>query len=143
MGSCDSIGWPTPVRLSPADGKSGTFWLDRLAVTWTNDGTGPFNLVSRGVSARPNHETLSPSWTRSLSMVPKSAYRSAAGVMVFHILNRGVARVRLFEQAADCHVFDCVLRETRDQSSMRNFPSIRPFVLVVDRRRWVVFNSGP
>jgi REP element-mobilizing transposase RayT len=45
--------------------------------------------------------------------------RVASGGMVFHILNRGVARMPLFEKAADYQVFEGVLRETRDQSPMR------------------------
>jgi hypothetical protein len=39
--------------------------------------------------------------------------------MVFDILNRGVARMELFEKSADYQAFDGVLRETRDQSAMR------------------------
>jgi putative transposase len=39
--------------------------------------------------------------------------------MVFHVLNRGVARMLLFEKPADYLAFENVLRETRDQSPMR------------------------
>jgi putative transposase len=39
--------------------------------------------------------------------------------MVFHKLNRGVARVQLFKKSADYQAFEGVLRETRDQSPMR------------------------
>ena len=38
--------------------------------------------------------------------------------MVFHVLNRGVARMRLFEKAADYQAFEIVLRETVDESPM-------------------------
>ncbi len=39
--------------------------------------------------------------------------------MVFHVLNRGVARMQLFEKAADYQAFVQVLRDTLDQSPMR------------------------
>jgi putative transposase len=39
--------------------------------------------------------------------------------MVFHVLNRGVARMLLFEKSADYQAFEEVLRETREQSPMR------------------------
>ena len=39
--------------------------------------------------------------------------------MVFHVLNRGVARMQLFEKAADYQAFEQVLRDTLDQSPMR------------------------
>jgi putative transposase len=39
--------------------------------------------------------------------------------MVFHVLNRGVARMQLFEKPADYQSFEQVLRETRDQSPMQ------------------------
>ena len=41
------------------------------------------------------------------------------GGMVFHVLNRGVARMQLFEKAADYQAFEQVLRDTLDQSPMR------------------------
>ena len=50
--------------------------------------------------------------------MPRTA-RVAPGGMVFHILNRGVARMQLFEKSADYQAFEGVLRETRDQSPMR------------------------
>jgi hypothetical protein len=50
--------------------------------------------------------------------MPRTA-RFAPGGMVFHILNRGVARVPSFEKAAEYHPFEGVLRETREQSPMR------------------------
>ena len=43
----------------------------------------------------------------------------APGGMVFHVLNRGVARMQLFEKAADYQAFEQVLRDTLDQSPMR------------------------
>ena len=39
--------------------------------------------------------------------------------MVFHALDRGVARMQLFEKAADYQAFEQVLRDTLDQSPMR------------------------
>ena len=39
--------------------------------------------------------------------------------MVFHVLNRGVARMKLFEKSADYQAFEDVLGEMRDQSPMR------------------------
>jgi hypothetical protein len=70
----------------------------------TESGTGPvstnWRIVGYGVA------------------LPRTA-RGAPGGLVFHILNRGVARVQLVRKAADCHAFEGVLRETRDQSPMR------------------------
>jgi putative transposase len=45
--------------------------------------------------------------------------RVAPGGLVFHVLNRGVARMQLFEKPADYQAFEQVLRETLDESSMR------------------------
>jgi putative transposase len=39
--------------------------------------------------------------------------------MVFHVLNRGVARMQLFEKPADYKAFEQVLQETREESPMR------------------------
>ena len=52
------------------------------------------------------------------SAMPSTA-RVAPGGMVFHVLNRGVARMQLFEKAADYQAFEQVLRDTLDQSPMR------------------------
>ena len=52
------------------------------------------------------------------SAMPRTA-RVAPGGMVFHVLNRGVARMQLFEKAADYQAFEQVLRDTLDQSPMR------------------------
>ena len=52
------------------------------------------------------------------SAMPRTA-RVAPGGMVFHVLNRGVARMQLFEKAADYQAFEQVLRDTFDQSPMR------------------------
>ena len=43
----------------------------------------------------------------------------APGGMVFHVLNRGVARMQLFEKAADYQAFEQVLQDTLNQSPMR------------------------
>jgi putative transposase len=50
--------------------------------------------------------------------MPRTA-RVAPGGLVFHVLNRGVARMQLFEKPADYQAFEQVLRETLDESSMR------------------------
>jgi putative transposase len=39
--------------------------------------------------------------------------------MVFHVLNRGVARMQLFEKPADFRAFERVLQETLDDAPMR------------------------
>ena len=52
------------------------------------------------------------------SAMPRTA-RVAPGGMVFHGLNRGVARMQLFEKAADYQAFEQVLQDTLDQSPMR------------------------
>jgi len=52
------------------------------------------------------------------SVMPRTA-QVAPGGMVFHVLNRGVARMQLFEKAADYQAFEQVLRDTLDQSPMR------------------------
>ena len=52
------------------------------------------------------------------SAMPRTA-RVAPGGMVFHVLIRGVARMQLFEKAADYQAFEQVLRDTLDQSPMR------------------------
>jgi hypothetical protein len=38
--------------------------------------------------------------------------------MVFHVLNRGVARMQLFEKPADYQAFERVLQETLDERPM-------------------------
>ena len=52
------------------------------------------------------------------SAMPRTA-GVAPGGMVFHVLNRGVARMQLFEKATDYQAFEQVLRDTLDQSPMR------------------------
>ena len=52
------------------------------------------------------------------SAMPRTA-RVASGGMVFHVLNRCVARMQLFEKVADYQAFEQVLRDTLDQSPMR------------------------
>ena len=52
------------------------------------------------------------------SAMPRTA-RVAPGGMVFHVLNRGVARMQLFEKAADYQAFEQVLQDTLDHSPMR------------------------
>jgi hypothetical protein len=39
--------------------------------------------------------------------------------MVFHVLNRGVARMQVFEKAGDYQAFGRVLHETLDTAPMR------------------------
>src|ERR1700721_931525 len=50
--------------------------------------------------------------------MPRTAW-VAPGGLVFHVLNRGVARMQLFEKPADYQAFEQVMRETLDESSMR------------------------
>ena len=50
--------------------------------------------------------------------MPRTA-RVAPGGLVFHVLNRGVARMQLFEKSADYQAFEQVLHESLDESSMR------------------------
>jgi putative transposase len=50
--------------------------------------------------------------------MPRSA-RSAPGGLVYHVLNRGVARAALFEKPADYAAFLRVLAETLDRHPMR------------------------
>ncbi len=50
--------------------------------------------------------------------MPRSA-RLAPGGMVFHVLNRGVGRMRLFRKEADYEAFERVLLETLDLRPMR------------------------
>lgn len=45
--------------------------------------------------------------------------RAAPGGMVFHVLNRGVGRQRLFDKPADYAAFEEVLEETLDKLPMR------------------------
>jgi putative transposase len=45
--------------------------------------------------------------------------RVAPGGLVFHVLNRGVARMQLFEKPADYEAFGQVMREALDESSMQ------------------------
>jgi REP-associated tyrosine transposase len=50
--------------------------------------------------------------------MPRSA-RIAPGGMVFHVLNRGVGRMRLFDTPGDFRAFERVLCETCDAAPMR------------------------
>jgi REP element-mobilizing transposase RayT len=50
--------------------------------------------------------------------MPRTA-RVAPGGMVFHVLNRGVARMQLFEKAGDYAAFERVLSETLPEAPMR------------------------
>ena len=50
--------------------------------------------------------------------MPRTA-RLAPGGMVFHVLNRGIARMQLFEEAGDYDAFERVLREARREAPMR------------------------
>src|SRR3974377_2270314 len=45
--------------------------------------------------------------------------RVAPGGMVFHVLNRGVARMQVFEKAGDYQAFERVLKETLEEAPMR------------------------
>ena len=50
--------------------------------------------------------------------MPRTA-RQAPGGMVFHVLNRGVGRNRLFDKGADYDAFERVLEQTLDLEPMR------------------------
>lgn len=50
--------------------------------------------------------------------MPRTA-RIAPGGIVFHVLNRGVARMQLFEKAGDYEAFERVLSETLEEAPMR------------------------
>ena len=50
--------------------------------------------------------------------MPRSA-RVAPGGMVFHVLNRGVGRMRLFEKEQDFEAFERVVEETLQKRAMR------------------------
>ena len=51
-------------------------------------------------------------------MMPRTS-RAAPGNMVFHIINRGVGRQRLFDKSADYIAFEEVLDETLGKVPMR------------------------
>ena len=44
------------------------------------------------------------------------------GGMAFHVLNRDVARMQLFEKPTDVDAFEHISRETLDESPMRALP---------------------
>ena len=93
----------THALVSPGDGKrDGGFWGRERS--GRESGTGPV-LTRWGVFCYR-------------SAMPRTA-RVAPGGMVFHVLNRGVARMQLFEKPADYQAFEGVLREMRDESPMR------------------------
>jgi putative transposase len=50
--------------------------------------------------------------------MPRTA-RIAPGGMIFHVLNRGVARMQLFDKPADFQAFERVLQETLGEAPMR------------------------
>lgn len=50
--------------------------------------------------------------------MPRTA-RIAPGGVVFHVLNRAIARMRLFEKVGDYEAFDRVLGDTLEQTPMR------------------------
>jgi len=50
--------------------------------------------------------------------MPRSS-RIAPGGMVFHVLNRGVGKMRIFEKEGDYEAFERILEETRERSPMR------------------------
>ena len=50
--------------------------------------------------------------------MPRTA-RIAPGGMLFHVLNRGVARMQILEKAGDYQAFERVLEETLQEAPMR------------------------
>src|SRR5271157_2416104 len=71
--------------------------------------------AGQGGEAESGTGTISTRWgvLDYGSPMPRTA-RVAPGGMVFHVLNRGVARMQLFEKAADYQAFEQVLRDTLD-----------------------------
>ena len=53
-----------------------------------------------------------------LGAMPRSA-RVAPGGMVFHVLNRGVGRMRLFDKEGDYEAFERIVEETQETRPMR------------------------
>lgn len=53
-----------------------------------------------------------------VSIMPRTA-RQAPGGMVYHVLNRGVGRMRLFDKPGDYEAFERVLAETLELRPMR------------------------
>jgi hypothetical protein len=51
--------------------------------------------------------------------MPRTA-RIAPGGLVFHIMNRGVDQMQLFEKPADQQALEAVLRETLDDTPLRS-----------------------
>ena len=66
------------------------------------------------------------------------ASRSAPGGMVFHVLNRGVGRQRLFHKSADYMAFEEIIAETLDKVPMR----ICNYLLMPNHWHFVVWPEG-
>ena len=58
--------------------------------------------------------------------MPRSA-RIAPGGVVFHVLNRGIARMRLFEKVGDYEAFDRVLADTLRQAPVDEKSLLTPW----------------
>src|SRR5213593_3495423 len=50
-------------------------------------------------------------------------HRVTPGGMVFHVINRGVGRMRLFQRDADYAAFEAILEETLESRPMRDWLS--------------------
>ena len=89
--------------------------------------TSPFSEASycKVLVPRPTHKRGRQGVAHDREPVERAAFRGSDGleppksVTVRVFLNRGVARMQLFEKAADYQAFEQVLRDTLDQSPMR------------------------
>ncbi len=70
--------------------------------------------------------------------MPRTA-RVAPGGLVFHVLNRSVARLPLFQKAADFAAFERVLEETQERYPTR----ILAYCLVPNHWHFVLWPPAP
>ena len=75
---------------------------------------------------------------RSIFSMPRRARQAPAG-LVYHVLNRAVARLPLFEKAADFAAFERVLAEALDKQPMR----VLAYVLMPNHWHLVLWPEGP
>jgi hypothetical protein len=83
--------------------------------SWMNAGSSPsYSLLKQGEKGTVWRENV-----RTRRSMPRGR-RVAPGGLVYHVWNRGVARLALFEQDADYEAFERVLAE-----AMQEFPTRR------------------